>query len=84
MISFSPVSEHFFQIHRRLSQHFVPYVRVDVRGCLVVRVAHDLHGDQRVDAGLVQEGNEIVTQEMRHQRGLDLFQNVPVLLFVGS
>ena len=41
--AFLPVPEHFTHVHRRLLQHPVTNMRVDVRCGLAVRVAHDLH-----------------------------------------
>ena len=51
-------------------------MRVDVRGGLVVGVAHDLHGDQRVDAALVEQRYVVVPEIVRGQRGLDLLEDV--------
>ena len=51
-------------------------MRVDVRGGLVVGVAHDLHGDQRVDAALVEQRHVVVPEVVRGQRGLDLLEDV--------
>ena len=45
--------KHFAHVHRRLLQHLVPDVRIDVRRGLVVRVAYDLHRDQRVQKATV-------------------------------
>ena len=38
-----PAPEHFSHVHRRLLQHLITNMRVDVRSGLVVRVANDLH-----------------------------------------
>ena len=51
-------------------------MRVDVRGGLVVGVAHDLHGDQRVDAALVEQRHVVVPEVVRGQRGRDLLEYV--------
>ena len=49
-----PAPEHFAHVHRRLFQYHVTYMGVDDRRSLAVRVAYDLHRDQRVDARFVQ------------------------------
>ena len=49
---------------------------IDVRGGLVVGVAHDLHGDQRVDAALVEQRHVVVPEVVRGQRGRDLLEDV--------
>ena len=48
--SLLPVREHLLHVDRGPAQRLLLEVRVDVRGGLVVGVAHNLHGDQRVDA----------------------------------
>ena len=42
---------------------------VDVGGGLVVGVADDLHGDQRVDTALVEQGDVVVPEKVRGQAG---------------
>ena len=39
-------------------------------------MAHDLHGDQRVDAALVEQRHVVVPEIVRGQRGLDLLEDV--------
>ena len=51
-------------------------MRVDVGRGLVIRMAHDLHGDQRDDATFVEHGHVVVPKVMRRQRGLNLLQDV--------
>ena len=57
-----PVREHLLHIDRGPAQRLLLEMRVDVRGGLVVGVAHDLHGDQRVDAALVEQRHVIVPE----------------------
>ena len=47
-----------------------------VRGGLAVGVAHDLHGDQRFDAALVEQRHVVVREMVRGQCGLDLLEDV--------
>ena len=49
---------------------------VDVGGSLVVGVADDLHGDQRVNAALIKQGDVVVPEIVRGQAGLDLLEDV--------
>jgi len=58
-------------------------MRVEVRRGLVVCMTYDLQHDQWVSPGFIQEGHVIMTQKVQSQRGLDLFQDVTVLLGVG-
>ena len=50
---FPPISKHLAHIHRRPPEHLVPYMRVDVRRSLIVRVSNDLHRDQRIDTDFI-------------------------------
>ena len=49
-------------------------MRVDIRGGLVVGVAHDLHGDQRVDAALVEQRHVVVTKLVEATNGHSLVE----------
>ena len=71
-----PFREHLLHIDRSPAQRLLLKVRVDVRGGLVVGVAHNLHGDQRVDATLVEQCHVVVPEIVRGQRGLDLLKDV--------
>ena len=51
-------------------------MRVDVRRGLVVGVAENLHGDQRIDASLEKQRREIVPKVMRRERGLVMLENI--------
>ena len=51
IISFPPAPEHLRHIHRRLLQHLVTHVGVDVRRGLLVCVAYDLHAQLCVFLG---------------------------------
>ena len=62
-----PVREHLLHIDRGPAQRLLLEMRVDVRGGLVVGVAHDLHGDQRVDAALVEQRHVVVPEVVRGQ-----------------
>ena len=68
--------EHLVHVHGGLLQHLIPDVGVDVGGSLVVGVAHDLHGDQRVNTAFVEQGDVVVPEIMRGQAGLDLLEDV--------
>ena len=48
-----PLPENLIHVDGALLQHLVANVGVHTGGGLVVAVAGDLHGDQRVDPGLV-------------------------------
>ena len=67
-----PVREHLLHVDRSPAQRLFFKMRVDVRGGLVVGVAHDLHGDQRVDAAFVEQRHVVVPEIVRGQRRLDL------------
>ncbi len=56
---------------------------VDIGGGLVVRVSDDLHGDERVDAGLVEHGHVVVPEIMRRDDGPDALQDVVLSAGVG-
>ena len=71
-----PLREHLLHIDRSPAQRLLLKVGIDVRGGLVVGVAHDLHGDQRVDAALVEQRHVVVPEVVRGQRGLDLLKDV--------
>lgn len=73
---FRPLLEHLVHVHGGLLQHLIPDMGVDVGGGLVVGVADDFHGHQRVDAALVEHGHVVVPEVMRRQDGLDLLQDV--------
>ena len=45
---------------------------VDVRRGLVVGVAHDLHGDQRVDTGFVEQRHAVVAEVVRRDHALQV------------
>ena len=66
--------ENLVHVHRGFLQHLVTHVGIDVGGGLVVGVAHDLHGDERVDAGLVEHGHVVVPEVMRRDKRLRLLQ----------
>lgn len=74
--SLLPVREHLLHVDRGPAQRLLLKVGIDVRGGLVVGVAHDLHGDQRVDAALVEQRHVVVPEVVRGQRGLDLLEDV--------
>ena len=71
-----PFSEDVTHVDSALLQHLVTHVGVDVGGGLVVCVTDDLHGDQRVDAGLIEHGHVVVSEVMRRDKGLDALQDV--------
>ena len=54
---------------------------VHAGGGLVVTVAGDLHGDQRVNPGLVEQCDVVVPEVMRCDDGFDALQDV--ILAVG-
>ena len=76
LLFFYSTLEHLVHVHGGLLQHLIPDVGVDVGGGLVVDVAGDLHGDQRVDPGLVEQHDVVMPEIMRGQAGLDLLEDV--------
>ena len=66
-----PLPEHIPHVDGALLQHCVTHMGVYVGGGLVVAVAGNLHGDQRVDPGLVEQRNVVVPEIMRRDDGLD-------------
>ena len=62
LLFFRPLLEHLVHVHGSLLQHLVPDVGVKIRGGLVVGVADDLHGHQRVDG---RTGRESLRQDER-------------------
>ena len=53
------------QLVQGLLQHLFLDVGVDVGSGLVVRMADNLHSDQRVDAAFVEHGHVVVPEVMR-------------------
>ena len=68
--------EHVRHIVRRCPQHILIEVGVNVRGCLVIAVFHDLHGFQRVNPSSVKHGHEVVAKVVRSQRCLPRVQRI--------
>ena len=71
VVSLFPLPENLVHVDGALLQHLIPDVGVDVGGSLVVGVAHDLHGNQRVYAAFVEQGDVVVPEIMRRDDGLD-------------
>ena len=71
-----PLREHLLHIDRSPAQRLLLKVRVDVCGGLVVGVAHDLHGDQWIDAALVEQRHVVVPEVYRKHSLYSVKQNV--------
>ena len=57
--------EHLLHVHCGLSQRVLLDMGVNVRRGLVVRMPDDLHGNQRIDATLIQQCHVIVPELYR-------------------
>lgn len=66
-----PLPEYLVHVDGALLQHLVADVGVHAGGGLVVGVAHDFHGDQRVYAAFVEQGDVVVPEIVRRDDGLD-------------
>lgn len=76
--------EYTAHIHCGPAETLITQMGVNVRRGLVVRVAHDLHGNQRVDASLVQQRYVVVAEVVRGDHGFQIADRFvgPVLLFL--
>ena len=80
----APGIKYTAHIHCSPPQALIAQMGVDVCRGLIVRVADDLHGDQWVNAGLVQQRHVVVAEIVRGDNGFQIADRIigPVLLFL--